>query len=399
MEILTLYSHYIDLSWLPELVEQHFPGSLLTKTHGEDGQQHQAVVLPGQEAALMLQSRQRRQPGFELQRAEDGLTKNLLGMRNFVARLPAENPDLQSRLLAKIETLNLEFSVSSEAEFAPGIAAFVAGLADKLDAIIFSAPNSLYPQLQTQGFLNAQGQLLLDMEGRSEATELIVNIDSQYFEPAAVAPDQEARKQRSEATLRAREIPVLPTLPVVVGEAAAVIRPIDEVVNRALALCYIGLKSEDTDAATLNKVARQYNIFDKLSREEKAYADDPTPTQEQAIAANWRYESLHVLLWALGFVEELTFPDQTCDVATDVGQIAGRSEFEFRVQARLRPTSEILDVLDLLYRCSWACVNNRVKGVAPPKSLDGSVVYEWHYALNWLTNYQGQAWDEVRTDT
>ncbi|WP_161787211.1 DUF4272 domain-containing protein [Hymenobacter sp. IS2118] len=24
---------------------------------------------------------------------------------------------------------------------------------------------------------------------------------------------------------------------------------------------------------------------------------------------------------------------------------------------------------------------------------------EWHYALNWLTNYQNQPWDEVPPDT
>jgi hypothetical protein len=82
-----------------------------------------------------------------------------------------------------------------------------------------------------------------------------------------------------------------------------------------------------------------------------------------------------------------------------VGSIAGRSEFEFRAQATLRTTADILDGLDLVYRCSWACVNSRVTGQAIPGGLAPSVVYEWHYALNWLTNYENQPWDEVRTDT
>ncbi|MDQ2793703.1 MAG: DUF4272 domain-containing protein [Bacteroidota bacterium] len=313
--------------------------------------------------------------------------------------MPAENPELRKRLVAKIGTLNTELSVKSEDGFEPEMGAFVTALAEKLDAVIFASPNSVFPRLLTQAFLNSQGQILLDTEGRSEATELPVSIDAKYFEPAAVAPDQQARKDRSEALLRARNILVMPTLPAVESETTVVIRPIDEIVNRALALCYIGLKSEGTDAETLAKVAHQFNVLDKFTPQEKSYVDALKPTEQQAIEANWRYESLHVLLWALGYVPALTFPDTTCDVGADVGHLAQRSEFEFRAEAKLRTPAEILDALDLIYRCSWACVNGRINNQAIPDGLDGSVVYEWHYALNWLTNYQNQPWDDVRTDT
>ncbi len=47
----------------------------------------------------------------------------------------------------------------------------------------------------------------------------------------------------------------------------------------------------------------------------------------------------------------------------------------------------------------WACVNARVKGEAVSGNLNSSIVYERHYALNWLTNYGGQEWDEVETNT
>ena len=35
MEILILYSHDVNLTWLPELVERLLPGSRLTKTMGK----------------------------------------------------------------------------------------------------------------------------------------------------------------------------------------------------------------------------------------------------------------------------------------------------------------------------------------------------------------------------
>jgi hypothetical protein len=48
---------------------------------------------------------------------------------------------------------------------------------------------------------------------------------------------------------------------------------------------------------------------------------------------------------------------------------------------------------------NWACVNARVKGEAPSAGLNQSVVYERHYALNWLIKYMDQEWDKVSTDT
>jgi len=33
------------------------------------------------------------------------------------------------------------------------------------------------------------------------------------------------------------------------------------------------------------------------------------------------------------------------------------------------------------------------------EDLDPDVVSERHYALNWLTNYRYQEWDQVTTDT
>jgi uncharacterized protein DUF4272 len=32
-------------------------------------------------------------------------------------------------------------------------------------------------------------------------------------------------------------------------------------------------------------------------------------------------------------------------------------------------------------------------------NLDSGVVYERHYALNWLIGYMGREWDDVTTDT
>ncbi|HEY9047600.1 MAG TPA: DUF4272 domain-containing protein, partial [Ohtaekwangia sp.] len=45
-----------------------------------------------------------------------------------------------------------------------------------------------------------------------------------------------------------------------------------------------------------------------------------------------------------------------------------------------------------------ACVDARINQ-RPIEEVHPSVVYERHYALNWLINYMDQPWDDVSCDT
>jgi hypothetical protein len=58
-----------------------------------------------------------------------------------------------------------------------------------------------------------------------------------------------------------------------------------------------------------------------------------------------------------------------------------------------------MDMSDLIYRLHWAVRDATLSGKKPPGRLNPSVVYEWHYGVNWLTCYEDQEWDEVSTDT
>ena len=60
---------------------------------------------------------------------------------------------------------------------------------------------------------------------------------------------------------------------------------------------------------------------------------------------------------------------------------------------------EILDMQDLVLRYHWACVDARIHHKEMPK-LNADIIYEWHYALNWLVGADGNTkWDEVVTNT
>ena len=212
--------------------------------------------------------------------------------------------------------------------------------------------------------------------------------------------DQAERRARSEAYCKERNIPVYknPNALFVDPEDKVAIRTQDEVVNRALALCYIGLKSEGLEQKHLDKFDKDFGISSKLSPVEKAFATAQQPTEQQKIDASWRYESLHVMLWALGFIDSLTYPNQMCNVADDVKIISSLKE-QFKQKAKLRTKKEILDQADLILRLNWACVSASENDQVAPGGLDRGVVFERHHSLNWLISYLNQPWDEVTTDT
>jgi hypothetical protein len=53
----------------------------------------------------------------------------------------------------------------------------------------------------------------------------------------------------------------------------------------------------------------------------------------------------------------------------------------------------------LIYRYHWATTDARIKSQPAPVKLEGGVVQERHYVLNWLIGYLNQEWDDISTDT
>ena len=98
-------------------------------------------------------------------------------------------------------------------------------------------------------------------------------------------------------------------------------------------------------------------------------------------------------------MEELKYPSDICNVRDVVSKILHPEREEFISNSAIRSKSEILDELDKTYRMNWTCVDARIKGEAVSGGINPSVVYERHYALNWLTRYQNQDWDDVTTNT
>jgi hypothetical protein len=207
------------------------------------------------------------------------------------------------------------------------------------------------------------------------------------------------RKARSEAILRAQGIPINPNLPVVESEDEVTLRSQDVVAYRTFSLLAVALRGEGLEQAAVERLIARYGLEPHLTPKEKAFLPIASPTEAERAQFSWRYESAWLLLWAMGYVEDPRNPSNICDVSRAVTILQQHSTEQFVANAHLRPLPEILDQVDLIYRCHWAVVDARIKNQPPPAGLDPGVVYERHYALNWLISYMDQDWDDVTTDT
>ncbi|MEO0587544.1 MAG: DUF4272 domain-containing protein [Planctomycetota bacterium] len=223
----------------------------------------------------------------------------------------------------------------------------------------------------------------------------------QIIEQRRANPSPEAleRKARSNARLRDEGVPVNEHLPARVSVEDSTRRTAEEVALRAMALCVVAVKGEGLEQEIVDMLVQEYRLQDVFSPEEARFIANPNPTRQDRVQMSWRYENYWTMLWALGFVDTLEKPTTLCNVPLAVTILQEHGRDGFLAKAKLRPQAEILDEADLVYRYNWAVVDARVNDREPPADLERGVVYERHYALNWLIGYADQAWDHVTTDT
>jgi Domain of unknown function (DUF4272) len=215
-----------------------------------------------------------------------------------------------------------------------------------------------------------------------------------------ISDRQLSRKQRSEAILHQQGVPFIDHLPVIEADEDIKIPSVTAIAQRAMALCIVAVKAEGLEQPRILEVIDKYQLEGLFTPAERQFIHNPDPSDHERTQLIWRYESYWVLLWALNYIEELSIPDDICDVPRSVQIMVNKTAATFIQDARLRSPSEILDAADLIYRYHWACVDHRVNGLEIPAWLDRSVVFERHYALNWLIGYADvDDWDNVPTDT
>lgn len=403
MENCTIYSHHLDFEKVVQIVKSNLPKAKVD--FNDSGKQKSLVAtikggLFGKTKTLRINYRERENPSYTLAEVECGLTQNLAGMVNFIQSIPAENTELRDKFLHKVMAVNCEIPFIAEPEITSEFESVLRRIVIELDAFIFAQANKTFNKTKGQHFVDKNLNLILDTQGNSEIKDIEVNVDAKYHDqPKEQYTDEQLiRKERSESILESNGIKVNKNLPCVSSTEDMNLRSTQDVVDRAYALLIIAVKGEGIEQEHLVKTVDAKRIDSFTPREKYIFQAQKLNDEERAYAT-WRYESLYVLLWALGKMENLKYPSDICDVGEIVGKIFQPSREDFENSVQLRSKSEILDELDKIYRMNWACVDARIKGQQVSGNINPSVVYERHYSLNWLTNYLDQSWDDVQTNT
>lgn len=208
------------------------------------------------------------------------------------------------------------------------------------------------------------------------------------------------RKEYSIQFLQQQDVPILASLPLIEDHTTARFRTAEEVAAKAVVLYgLIFVANREKSAEEMITYIKQYHLWESVSPEERAYLEKPFRTDKDNNPFTWRIETLNVLLWALGNFETLPFPVATCDFRsyTNLPNLEA-DPAPWIQQAHLRNHEDILNQADLIYRIHWAARNAYLKNQPPPSGLNYPVVFERHFALNWLTIYADD-WDDITTDT
>ena len=201
------------------------------------------------------------------------------------------------------------------------------------------------------------------------------------------------RKNKSIAILQSQNVPFIEHLPLRYETEEVTPRDKKEVIERAVCsfasiMCALSIsKKEYTERdrvyMTQDFLSAKYNALELLTPMEQEVVVG-TISEAGAINAAWKYEAVWVLLWALGVVEELSFPNEICDCNLVMGTMRRFKGLEdFMANTTLRPIEEILQALDLHYRYHWTTVNARIYG-SDLAGLDEDIVMERRAGLEWL---------------
>lgn len=240
-------------------------------------------------------------------------------------------------------------------------------------------------------------------------------------------PGSVERMRRVRGDLWRKGFQVATTLPPVRSEAEVLLRPAEEVFNRAVTLSVVAtvavavLNGEPVDFDSLRAGSRR--AFDHLTPIERSFLDTaeaaqgaqqapdaqgaPSYSQElqdDAYQLAWAYTAAEFLAWAIGLIDIDVFGFAPVDLpALRTALRAVDNEGRNAAELPLRSLSAICDAAEHIYSLRWVSVElqSGTPSQTGPGTLqpqDHSTLVERHRAVAWLTD-PVIAYDDVDLST
>lgn len=286
---LTLYASRQDVKIVPQLMEKLF------------GVKPEEVIKDGTKfLVITLQDGSTMQFSVMANTQENAVQSN--GMANFFSQAPLENEQVKEAAIQQILLFNciigISFGINEDAHRTNYIIGQVYRMAEELGAFVLHPNMYLY---------RADGKLLISIDGKTDFEEFYASTQILEKEQEE-APADKARKERSIAILKEKQIPYAGHLKAAVPEAECKIPDKAEIVHRLVSVFAACVRSEvytcgryeDTWKKANEEhslLEEKYHIEEWLSSEEKAYISNPNPTMSEH---NKFYEWHYALNWLVG---------------------------------------------------------------------------------------------------
>jgi len=208
----------------------------------------------------------------------------------------------------------------------------------------------------------------------------------------------QVRKFLTEKRLEKEGVPVNAALPLVDDYKSVKLRNPKDVARRILILsAVIDAAQGKTPKAEMVEWLHSTGLSKYTAHSEIHFLTKDTGDHVLKPQLSWRVESQKVLFWSIGLIDTLNFPAEL-STETAAAHQKGIAAFggikQLISHARLRDREEILDELDYIMRLHWAVRQAESSQTPIPGNANPGIVYERHYALNWLI-YYADAWDDV----
>ncbi len=330
----------------------------------------------------------------------DYFANNIPGMMGYYDNIPFEDDHLKELVLTQIAVLNTVIAIESEKEINEEQMQLFTNLLSNIGGIGFLPDGTL---------LDDEGAVIVYPEGQSGPSKFRPHACTRKIMGEEVTSEEgEQRKNNTIAYLKERAIPFTTSLPQLPPIEDCQFKTQEDIARRAVALLIViqfacdvaqGGNIEESRDFFINML-RTYKVEDFLTSNERDFLQASEPAVQEAINISWQYEAYWTLIWALGLVEKLDFPDEVCDCEYAIQVVSNCETLEqFYLQTVMRSQKEILDEADKIYRYQWACVDSRIKDQAAPAGMNESIVMERRRGLFWMIGHRSEEWDNISMDT
>ncbi len=171
-----------------------------------------------------------------------------------------------------------------------------------------------------------------------------------------------------------------------------------EVAQRVLAILAVLDRTFSEEAAPTLEWVYSFGIDKYFSVAERDFYFAREVTTEDRANFSWLSESLALMLWALGYLEEMPPLDRRFS-PTDVPYLYNitTSTAQFLGDACLRHSDALAIAEEQHCQAHWQAMHAESSTKAVSCAIDPEIIYERRYAISWLVGW-GESWESVPLD-